>query len=38
MSIDYGDHLVDPFTASAVEKTSKKYMTLTMFLGDDENK
>ena len=36
MSIDYGDHIIDPFHGSAVEKTSHKEYDFS-FLPNDED-
>lgn len=36
MSIDYGDHIIDPFHGSAVEKTSKKKYDFSFLPSDDE--
>jgi hypothetical protein len=36
MSIDYGDHIIDPFHGSAVEKTSKKEYDFSFLPSDDE--
>lgn len=36
MSIDYGDHIIDPFHGSAVEKTSYKEYDFS-FLPNDED-
>lgn len=36
MSIDYGDHIIDPFYGSAVEKTSKKEYDFSFLPSDDE--
>jgi hypothetical protein len=38
MSIDYGEHIRDPFTGSAVENNSKeKYYDFEFLSQDDEN-
>lgn len=36
MSIDYGDHIIDPFHGSAVEKTSNREYDFS-FLPNDED-
>ncbi len=36
MSIDYGDHIIDPFHGSAVERTSNKEYDFS-FLPNDED-
>ena len=36
MSIDYGDHIIDPFHGSAVEKTSHKEYDFSFLSGDDD--
>ena len=36
MSIDYGEHIVDPFTGSAVEKTSQKEYDFDFISVDDD--
>lgn len=36
MSIDYGDHIIDPFHGSAVERTSHKEYDFS-FLPNDED-
>jgi hypothetical protein len=36
MSIDYGDHIIDPFHGSAVEKTSSREYDFS-FLPNDED-
>jgi len=36
MSIDFGEHLVDPFFASAVETKEKKVYDFDYISGDDE--
>ena len=36
MSIDYGDHIIDPFHGSAVEKTSNREYDFS-FLSNDED-
>jgi len=36
MSIDYGEHIRDPFTGSAVDKTSSEKYYDFAFLPDDE--
>ena len=36
MSIDYGEYIVDPFTGSAVEKTSQKEYDFDFISTDDE--
>jgi hypothetical protein len=37
MSIDYGEHILDPFTGSAVENnTREKYYDFTSLLQEDE--
>jgi hypothetical protein len=37
MSIDYGEFIVDPFTGSAVEKTSQKEYDFDYVSTDDED-
>jgi hypothetical protein len=36
MSIDYGDHIIDPFHGSAVENTSHKEYDFSFIPTDDE--
>ena len=36
MSIDYGEFITDPFSGSAVEKTSKKEYDFDFLTSDDE--
>jgi hypothetical protein len=37
ISLDYGEHVINPFTGSAVEKNTKeKYYDFELFLQDDE--
>lgn len=36
MSIDYGDHIIDPFHGSAVEKTSSKTYDFSFIPNDDD--
>ena len=36
MSIDYGDHIIDPFHGSAVEKTSHKEYDFSFLSSDDD--
>ena len=36
MSIDYGDHIIDPFHGSAVENTSLKEYDFSFIPSDDE--
>lgn len=36
MSIDYGEHVIDPFTGSAVEKTNQKEYDFDFISMDDE--
>jgi hypothetical protein len=36
MSIDYGDHIIDPFHGSAVENTSHKEYDFSFISSDDD--
>jgi hypothetical protein len=36
MSIDYGDHIIDPFHGSAVENTSRREYDFSFIPSDDE--
>ena len=36
MSIDYGDHIIDPFHGSAVESTSKREYDFSYISSDDD--